>query len=204
MVMHNALDESLPRNFFERNTLRVARDLLGCRLVRYWQGVRLSGMITETEAYIGESDQACHARAGRTSRTAVMYGKAGHAYVYFTYGMHWMLNIITEQEGFPSAVLIRALQPLEGIEIMQEFRGDKMLYQLCNGPAKLTHALAIKGAENTLDLCERGAALYLEPGSPVPRRQIGCSSRIGVSYACEPWRSKPWRFFIKGNPCISR
>ncbi len=204
MVMYITPDEPLPRNFFDRDTLRVARDLLGCRLVRYWQGGRLSGLITETEAYIGESDQACHARAGQTHRTAVMYGRAGHAYVYFTYGMHWMLNIITEREGFPAAVLIRALQPLEGMEIMQQLRGDKLFHQLCNGPAKLTQAFAIGRSENALDLCGRGTGLHLEHGSPVPRRQIGRSSRIGISYAEEPWRSKPWRFFIKGNPCISR
>jgi DNA-3-methyladenine glycosylase len=197
-------EEPLPRDFFERDTLRVARDLLGCRLVRLWQGVRISGLITETEAYIGENDQACHARAGRTPRTAVMYGRAGHAYVYFTYGMHWMLNFITEREGFPAAVLIRALQPLEGIEVMQQFRGGKGIHQLCNGPAKLTQALAIGRAENALDLCGSGTGLFLESGSPVARRQIGCSSRIGISYAGEPWHSKPWRFFIKGNPCISR
>jgi DNA-3-methyladenine glycosylase len=202
--MHIAPDEPLPREFFNRKTLRVACDLLGCRLVRFWQGVRLSGLITETEAYIGENDQACHAKAGCTPRTAIMYGRAGHSYVYFTYGMHWMLNIVTEREGFPAAVLIRALQPEEGIEVMQQRRGGKVLHHLCNGPAKLTQAFAIGRAENALDLCGEETGLYLELGSPVPRRQIGSSSRIGISSAGEPWRSKPWRFFIKGNLCVSR
>ena len=102
----------LPRDFYDRPTLTVARDLMGARLVRILDGVKLVGLITETEAYISEKDLACHARAGRTARTAVMYGEPGHAYVYFTYGNHWMLNVVTERKGFPAAVLIRAIQPI--------------------------------------------------------------------------------------------
>ena len=108
----------LPRDFFARPTLTVARAILGQRLVRLEAGQRLAGIITEAEAYIGETDLGCHAHAGRTPRTAVMYGPPGHAYVYFTYGMHWMLNFVTEIEGFPAAVLIRAIQPVEGLEII--------------------------------------------------------------------------------------
>ncbi len=204
MVIYLPSNEIISRDFFSRNTLNVARDLLGCRLVRDWRGIRLSGLITETEAYIGEDDQACHARAGRTPRTAVMYGKAGHAYVYFTYGMHWMLNVITEREGFPAAVLIRALEPLEGLEIMRQFRGEKLPHHLCNGPAKLAQAFAIGRAENALDLCLQETSLRLERGCPVSSRQIESSPRIGISQVEEPWRSKPWRFFIKDNPSISR
>ena len=104
----------LPREFYNRPTLTVARELIGARLVRILNGQRLVGIITETEAYIGEKDLGCHAKAGRTARTAVMYGPPGHAYVYFTYGNHWMLNVVTEREGFPAAVLLRAIQPIEG------------------------------------------------------------------------------------------
>ena len=108
----------LPCNFYNRPTLTVARELIGARLVRILNGKKLVGLITETEAYISEKDLACHAKAGRTPRTAVMYGPPGHAYIYFTYGNHWMLNVVTEREGFPAAVLIRAVQPIEGEEIM--------------------------------------------------------------------------------------
>ena len=107
---------SLPRSFYARPTLAVARDLLGMRLVRPQDGLRLAGIILETEAYIGETDLGCHAHSGRSRRNAVMYGPAGFAYVYFTYGMHWLLNAVTEREDFPAAVLIRAIQPVEGVE----------------------------------------------------------------------------------------
>ncbi len=112
------------RDFFNRPTLKVARDLIGTRLVRILEGQKLVGLITETEAYISEKDLACHAKAGLTPRTAVMFGEPGHAYVYFTYGNHWMLNVVTEREGFPAAVLIRAIQPVEGVDIMLESEMD--------------------------------------------------------------------------------
>src|SRR5713226_8191944 len=128
----------LARRFFARPTLQVARELLGQRLVHIAGGVRLAGRITETEAYIGQSDLACHARFGLTPRSQVMFGPPGHAYVYFTYGMHWMLNIVTEPEGFPAAVLIRAIQPVAGMEIMQARRGRRVPPgQLADGPGKL-------------------------------------------------------------------
>jgi len=116
---------TFPRNFYNRPTLTVARDLIGARLVRILEGVKLTGIITETEAYISENDLACHCKAGRTARTAVMYEEPGHAYVYFTYGNHWMLNVVTERVGFPAAVLIRAIQPMEGVEIMTERRSGR-------------------------------------------------------------------------------
>src|SRR5512136_44990 len=127
----------LPREFYDRPTITVARELLGMRLVRLLDGVRLGGIITETEAYIGEEDLACHARFGRTRRNAVMYGPPGFAYVYFTYGMHWLLNAVTGPEGFPAAVLIRAIQPVEGLEIITARRQGRDTL----GPAKLTQAL---------------------------------------------------------------
>jgi DNA-3-methyladenine glycosylase len=164
--------------------------------------MRLAGRIVETEAYIGEEDQACHARAGRTRRTGIMYGPAGHAYVYFTYGLHWMLNVITEQEGFPAAVLIRALEPLEGIGLMQELRGGKAVPQLCNGPAKLTQALAVARAENDLDLCQKNSPLWIERGNHSAR--ILAAPRVGINYAGEPWLSHPWRFLLPDSPYVSR
>ena len=110
--------EIISREFYNRPTLTVARELLGATLVRVENGVRVAGMIVETEAYIGESDLGCHAKAGKTPRTEVMFGLPGRAYVYFTYGMHWMLNAVTEAEGFPAAALIRAIRPIEGIEVI--------------------------------------------------------------------------------------
>ena len=138
----------LTRKFYARNTLKVARALLGAKLVRRINGNELSGMIVETEAYCGERDSACHAHRGKTKRNAVMYGYPGHAYIYFTYGMHYLLNLVTEAEGNPCAVLIRAVLPLVGIEEM-EARRKKKGAQLTNGPAKLCHALGIdKSARN--------------------------------------------------------
>ena len=158
----------LPRSFFDRPTQSVARELLGCRLIRKLAGTLLVGAIVETEAYVGERDLACHAKVGRTPRTRIMYGPPGFAYVYFTYGMHWMLNLVTEPEGFPAAVLIRAIQPLEGTSCMQDRRGGKPLSQLANGPAKLTQALGIAREENGLDCCRPDSPLTLAPGAVVP------------------------------------
>jgi DNA-3-methyladenine glycosylase len=125
----------LSRDFFARDTLAVARDLLGRLLVRELDGERLSGRIVEVEAYIGEEDQASHARVGRTARNAAMYGPPGHAYVYLIYGMHYCLNLVTGDEGFPAAVLVRALQPLEGIERMRAHRHSQSDHHLTDGPA---------------------------------------------------------------------
>ncbi len=182
----------LPSTFYLRPTLTVARALLGAKLVRIDGGRRLSGFITETEAYIGEEDLGCHAKAGRTARTAVLYGPPGHAYVYFTYGMHWMLNAVTEREGFPAAVLIRAIQPLEGGEIISARRkgGDTA------GPAKLTQALGIDRALNGIDLTTKSAGLWIEAGLTVPDSAVEIGPRVGLYTVPEPWKSKPWRFRI--------
>ncbi|HEY6074861.1 MAG TPA: DNA-3-methyladenine glycosylase [Anaerolineales bacterium] len=184
----------LPREFYNRPTLMAARDLLGARLVRVQDGLRLSGWITETEAYIGEEDLACHARHGRTPRTAVMYGPPGHAYVYFTYGNHWMLNIVTEPEEKPCAVLIRAIQPVEGIEVMMERRGGRDTF----GPGKLCQALGITGDLNGIDLTKRSEGLWIEPGAAVPESRVTIGPRVGLNTTPEPWFSKPWRFLVKG------
>ncbi len=194
----------MPRSFFSRDTCAVAQALLGCRLVRILDGARLSGIIVETEAYVGEEDLACHARAGRTPRTEVMYGVAGYSYVYFTYGMHWLLNVITEGEGFPAAVLIRALEPKDGVDAMRERRGVHAGNLLCSGPARLTQAMGIGEAENTLDLCSRGSGIWIEGGAAFPEEWVFRGPRVGIARTPEPWRSKPWRYLIKGNPFVSK
>ncbi|CAG0934865.1 Putative 3-methyladenine DNA glycosylase [Thermoflexales bacterium] len=194
----------LTRSFYNHPTRQLAQALLGCRLVRRWQGQRLSGLIVETEAYIGETDLACHARAGRTARTAVMYGQPGRAYVYFTYGMHWMLNVVSEAEHFPAAVLIRALEPQEGLDVMQQHRPVPRPIELCRGPAKLTQALRIDRALNGVDLCSRHSELWIESGVPVPARGVGRGPRVGLGNTPEPWKSKPWRYWVKDNPFVSK
>lgn len=192
----------LPREFYARDTLLVARELLGQRLVRWLNGERLSGRIVEVEAYIGETDQACHASCGRTARNAVMYGPPGHAYVYFIYGMHHCLNVVTEREGFPAAVLIRALEPLEGVATMRRLRPGRPDRELTNGPAKLCQALDIDRTFNRIDLCAHGP-LFIEAGTPVSEADVGTSPRVGVR-GDERALTAPWRFFVRGNPFVSR
>ena len=182
-----------PREFYNRPTLKVARELIGARLVRILDGERLAGLITETEAYIGQGDLGSHARAGRTPRTLVMFGPPGHAYVYFTYGNHWMLNVVTEREEVAGAVLIRAIQPVEGIETMLKRRSGRDTF----GPGKLAQALGITGEENGIDLTRRNGRLWIEAGSPVPARLVTKGPRVGLYTVPEPWKSKPWRFMVR-------
>jgi DNA-3-methyladenine glycosylase len=192
----------LGRDFYHQGTLTVARELLGQRLVRVMGGQRLSGLIVEVEAYIGEDDAACHAACGRTPRNEAMYGPPGRAYVYFIYGMHHCLNVVTEEEGFPAAVLIRGLEPLEGLEIMRRHRPGRPDGELTNGPAKLCQALAISRDLNGVDLCT-GEALFIEKGRMVDQEEIEASPRIGIK-ADELARSVPWRFYLQGNEFVSR
>jgi len=184
----------LSREFFRRPTLRVARDLLGARLVCIDQGSRIGGIIVEAEAYCGEEDQGCHARVGLTPRTQVMYGPPGHAYVYFTYGMHWMLNFVTEEEGFPAAVLIRAIIPIEGLEIIASRRKGQPAHKWTDGPAKICRALGIDGRFNGTDLCEDGAPLFVETGVSIPDGRVTTGPRVGLNNVPEPWKRVPWRF----------
>jgi DNA-3-methyladenine glycosylase len=186
----------LSRSFFARNTLEVARDLLGKRLVRIDQGRRLTGLIVETEAYRSEEDQGCHCRAGKTPRTEVMYGPPGFTYVYFVYGMHWLLNFVTEQEGFPGAVLIRALVPEQGEEVFAERRAGQPQERWMDGPAKLCQALGVDGEDNGQDLCSDHADLYVTEAYNPPPGSIRRSARIGLNSVPEPWKSIPWRFVI--------
>ena len=187
------VNNPLPREFYNRPTLTVARDLIGARLVRILDGQKLVGLVTETEAYIGEEDLACHAKAGRTPRTLPMYGPPGHAYVYFTYGNHWMLCPVTERENFPAAVLIRAIQPIEGVVVMSARRNGRDTF----GPGKLTQAMGITKSENTIDLTEANKGLWIEAGIPVPEKNVTIGPRVGLNTVPEPWFSKPWRFLVK-------
>jgi DNA-3-methyladenine glycosylase len=188
----------LARPFFERETLRVARELLGQRLVRLDEnGGRLSGRVIETEAYIGTDDLGCHARHGRTARNESMWGPAGHAYVYFTYGMHWMLNIVTERAGFPAAVLIRAIAAEEGVPTMRLRRHMVVDSRLTDGPAKLCQALGIDRAIDGRDLCTSGAELFFERLAEVRETGVTRGPRVGLDSVPEPWHSIPWRFRVK-------
>jgi DNA-3-methyladenine glycosylase len=177
----------LERDFFDRPTLTVARDLLGCFLVHEVDGDARSGMIVETEAYDGFDDAASHASRGRTRRNAPMYGPPGRAYVYLIYGIYHCLNLVTREEGYPAAVLVRALEPLDPV-------GP------CNGPGRLTRSLGIDLRHNELDITR--PPLYLLPRQqPLPR--VASTPRIGVDYA-GAWAKKPWRFVDADSPWLSK
>jgi len=186
----------LTREFFMQPTLTIARQLLGMRLVRLDGGQRLSGYIMEVEAYYGEEDLACHARVGRTPRTQVMYGPPGHAYVYFTYGMHWCLNVVTEAEGFPAAVLLRSIEAEEGLEIIAQRRGAQPRQHWTDGPGKICQALDIDGRLNGADLCAPVAELFIEAGKEILPENVTISPRVGLNSVPEPWKSIPWRFRV--------
>jgi len=194
--------ERLERAFYLRDTQSVARELLGQRLVRVLDGRRIAGRIVEVEAYIGEQDSACHAAPGRTERNAVMYGPGGYAYVYFIYGKHYCFNVVTEREGFPAAVLVRALEPLEGKDLMRAHRVGREGRELTNGPAKLCYALAIDRAQNGTDLVE-GTDLWLESEGTVPDDLVRAGPRVNVR-GDERALSVPWRFWIEGNRYVSK
>ena len=190
----------LPRAFYERPVVEVARSLIGKRLVRRMDGDILAGIILETEAYDGEQDQACHARSGKTRRNAAMYGPAGYAYIYFTYGMHWLLNCVTGPEEYPAAVLIRALTPVQGLELIARNRQPIAPAHWCDGPAKLTRAFSINGELNGYDLCRGAGELSIMDGIPIPTEDVQATPRIGINYAGEPWKSMPWRFVCTTRP----
>lgn len=187
-------DKILPAVFFQRPVLDVAHDLLGKRLVRIIDGQRVSGMVTEVEAYDGEQDKACHARSGKSSRNYVMYGPSGRSYVYFVYGMHWMLNCVCGNIGYPAAVLFRALYPIEGLETITRNRKGIHPKDWCSGPARLTKALGIDQTFNNIELTDRNSGLFIEELQSIPEEGIIRTPRIGIQYAGEPWASLPWRF----------
>ncbi|MDH5656206.1 MAG: DNA-3-methyladenine glycosylase [Spirochaetia bacterium] len=187
----------LPRNFFSKPTLEIAKSLLGKYLFRDLNGQILSGMIVETEAYHEKNDPACHAHRGMTERNKVMFQSAGRLYVYFTYGMHYCMNIVTEDKGIGAAVLIRAVEPIDGIEIMSENRKHRN-HNLCNGPARLCQAMKIDKNLNGMILdCD---TVWIGKGIKISEEMIGVSERIGISAGKELL----WRFFIKNNPAVTR
>ena len=206
----STVDDSgkLPRAFYDRPTLDVAGDLIGKVLVHNRRGVRTSGVIVEVEAYIGESDPASHAAPGPTRRNAIMYGEAGHAYVYLNYGIHCLVNVVTEGSQSPAAVLIRALEPREGIAVMRRRRARAMTgrpafdgrswpdSELCRGPGNLTMAMGITLAENHLDLT--GDRLFVEDHGRFDGT-LTWSPRIGIRVGTE----RPWRVYAAGNPAVS-
>ncbi len=194
MYNNSRMLSPLAPDFYLDDALQVAQGLLGMRLVRLLDGVRLSGLILEAEAYRGEEDLACHARAGRTPRTAIMYGPPGRAYVYFTYGMHWMLNCVCGPEGFPAAVLIRALWVDEGRAVVAERRAAVPPADWTSGPARLCKAFAITAEQNGVDLTTPAQGLWIEPGPGAGSAPLIIGPRVGIPNVPEPWRSIPWRF----------
>ena len=188
----------LPRQFFVRDPVVLARDLLGRVLFYKTPDGLLAGRIVETEAYTGEADPASHAFRGRTARNAVMFGPAGHAYVYFSYGMHYCLNVTAEAQGTAGAVLLRALEPLAGVEVMRA-RGDHgPESRLLSGPGKVGRAFGLSLIDNGRDFT-RGP-LGLATGAPVPDREVAISRRIGISRAVD----LPYRFAVLSSPSVSK
>lgn len=188
--------------FYKQKTETVARELLGKTLVRIANGKRLAGTIVETEAYVGVKDKASHASGGRrTPRNEALYGEGGHTYVYFIYGMYFCLNVVTKNKDEPEAVLIRAIEPTEGIEQMKNFRPNKTLTQLTSGPGKLCLAMDIDRSENLKSLQSQN--IFIESAPALKPKKIARGPRIGVAYA-EEWAPKKLRFWIKGNPHVSK
>ena len=199
----------LTREFYARETLQVAKELLGKILVHEVNGVKLRGEIVETEAYIGSIDKACHAYGGKkTPRLMTLYGMPGIAYVYFIYGMYHCFNVITKEEGFPEGVLIRAIQPIEGLDVMSMLRFKKdyneltkaQIKNLTTGPSKLCIAMNINKENNKQDLCT--SELYIEDSAEKERVEIIEAKRVGIDYA-EEAKDFLWRFYIKNNIWVS-
>lgn len=195
----------MEREFYERDTLTVARDLLGRAIVHETVEGATVGIIVETEAYKGPEDKASHAYANlRTGRTEVQFGPKGHAYVYMIYGMYYCLNVTSgEAAGKPEAILVRALEPVDGIKIMARRRkpvSEARLTNLTNGPGKLCMAMGISTQQNGADMC--ASPLYIDTGVPVDKARIAQTARINVDYADE-WRDLRWRFIIEDSPFVS-
>lgn len=189
------MNKTLKASFYQRDAIEVAKDLLGCVIERQWNGVTLSGRIVETEAYL-ENDPACHAFRGKTPRTETMFSAGGISYVYLIYGMYHCFNAVTGHEGSGEAVLIRALEPLQGIEEMKRLRKTDKIKNLCSGPGKLCQALEIKKSEN--NICLQSKSLRIMQG-PI-KEEIYTTTRIGISLGSE----LPYRYYLKNNPFISK
>lgn len=191
--------EPLPREFYSRDTLVVAKDLLGKYLIRHLNDENIVAKIVEVEAYRGSDDPASHAYKGQTPRNQLMFGKAGFSYVYFTYGKHYCLNVTTEKEGIPGAVLIRAIEIMDGLELARQNRKANSLVNLSNGPGKLTEALNITKIHNGLDLTERNE-LFIRHSEIDRSHEITVSRRIGIKAGSE----KLWRFYFKDSTFVSK
>jgi DNA-3-methyladenine glycosylase len=202
-----AVGVALERSFYARPADDLARALLGTLLVSSDEAGRCAGRVVETEAYLGPMDRASHARAGLTRRTAPMFGPPGHAYVYLVYGLHECLNVVAAEDGAAAAVLIRALEPVEGLELMRRRRGRPAdpEHRLCAGPARLAQALGVKRQLSGHDLTA-GRRLWLEAGAGAAPDddQVSVGPRIGVAYADEPWATAPLRFWLTGHRSVSR
>ena len=190
----------LGRDFYAQPTAFVARQLLGKYLVRAHPDGITAGKIVETEAYIGSEDKASHASRGLTPRAAIMFGPPGFAYVYLIYGMHHCLNVVTEDEGYPAAVLLRAVEPQAGIELMQKRRQTTKVHLLTNGPGRVCQAFAIDRCLNATDMC--GEVLFIEDRGEPPD-DIMATTRIGIDKA-GPWRDKLWRFYVCDHASVSK
>jgi DNA-3-methyladenine glycosylase len=187
------------RAWFDRSAREVAPDLLGKLLVHDAPEGRVAGRIVEVEAYLGPEDLAAHSARGRTQRNAVMFGPPGHLYVYFTYGMHFCMNVVTGRDGEGSAVLLRAVEPVEGIELMRSHRAARDDRLLCSGPGRLAQAFGIGRAQNGIDLVS-GDEMLIATGKPVLRSLVGEGPRVGIRSAMD----RPWRLYELGNPHVSR
>ena len=189
----------LPVSFYNRPVLAVARDLLGKVFVRKLDGEILSGKIVETEAYHEKGDPSCHAHRGKTKRNKVMFGPPGHLYVYFTYGMHYCMNVVAEAEETAAAVLIRAVEPLTGLDMMKKHRGEKFrVKDYCSGPAKLCQAFGITTGQNGIFL--GGSEIFIGGGDEISDTDVVSATRIGISQGKE----HPWRFYIRDNSFVSK
>jgi DNA-3-methyladenine glycosylase len=190
----------LPREFFERSVLDVAPDLLGCFVEHDSAEGRVVVQLTEVEAYDGADDPGSHAFRGRTSRNSVMFGAAGHIYVYFTYGMHWCMNVVCGPVGRASAVLLRAGQVVAGLDLARSRRrAARRDAELARGPARLTMAIGVDGSKNGIDACDVASPLRLRPGEPVSPTLIRSGPRIGLTVATD----RPWRFWLADDPTVS-
>ncbi len=191
--------KALPRRFYTRDTLTIAKELLGKHLIRYTLGMKLGGRIVEVEAYGGSDDPASHAYRGVTPRNQLMFRKGGFAYVYFTYGKHYCFNVVTGKQNVPGAVLIRALEPNEGLGTMKKNRRTRDVLNLTNGPGKLTEALNITGKQNGLDLT-RSKKLFICKSEEKEKFEVVFTKRIGIRVGVD----KPWRFYLEDNRFVSR
>ena len=224
--MRSAAEAAFPRALLASDTEAAARRLIGAHLVRGSGPQARIGRIVEVEAYVGVDDLASHARFGRTKRNAAMFGPPGVAYVYLVYGMYNCLNVVTEAEGRPAALLVRAVEPVSGVAAMRAARLDRAILRvdrqgpeaierarramgavpdrrLAAGPGLVCAAFSIDRTGDGLDLCDVAAPFHLESASGDGSLSVETGPRVGIDYAPEPWHSKPWRFFVPGNPAIS-